>query len=164
MHHPHDEFSLTHSKQANHSSKQTAATSSLLVQGVSLGLGHGLDLACGILTGGNRHPLALTLSAARLQHILELLRAAVSCAGSGLRCVLLQTTAQHRGDRQDISLRALCALLAILLLQLSKLACQAVGGVHPQQHDGQQDDTQVRCGGGQGAETDDHELLDQGTT
>jgi len=55
-------------------------------------------------------------------------------------------------------------LAVTLLLCLSELACQAVGCVDPQQHNTQQDDTQVGCGGGQGAEADDHELLDQGTT
>jgi len=54
----------------------------LLVQGVCLRLGHDLDLASSILASGDRHPLALL--GARLQHVLELLRVAVS-TGSALR-------------------------------------------------------------------------------
>jgi hypothetical protein len=39
--------------------------------------------------------------------------------------------------------------------------CTHLGGEQPQADDAQQDEAQVGGGGGQGAEADDHELLDQ---
>lgn len=87
---------------------------SLLVQRVSLGLGHDLDLACSILTSRHWHPLALLSTG--LQNILELLRAgAAVCASSGLRCwVFLQRQRSAPEGATDISLRALCALSSLL--------------------------------------------------
>mmetsp|Transcript_21540 Transcript_21540/g.59697 ORF Transcript_21540/g.59697 Transcript_21540/m.59697 type:complete len:461 (+) Transcript_21540:646-2028(+) len=54
--------------------------------------------------------------------------------------------------------------VAGLGLESHELLVQRCGGLDPDQHNGQQDGTQVRCGGGQGAEANNHELLDQGTT